>query len=89
MQSKNNSLVNSIEENYPDKPGAYSVYFEVHLERDDFGKDRKKHDAICNQQLVAHLEMLNAEGVELCEIAKNAALQKLLKKIYKSLHIRI
>ncbi|MGC1181386.1 ankyrin repeat domain-containing protein, partial [Legionella sp.] len=78
MQSKNENLDNRMYEN--DKPRDYHVYFEMRLDEDDFGKDRKEHNTICNQQLLAHLEKLSVQGIELYETVSNAALMKEIKE---------
>ncbi len=64
---------------YPIMPRAYSIYFEVHLLKYDFGKRRGKHNAICNQQLLSHLEVLSNEGIELSEKISNAVLIETIK----------
>ncbi|KTD26226.1 ankyrin repeat domain-containing protein, partial [Legionella maceachernii] len=79
MQSKNDGSVTPSKD-YPLKPTAYSNYFAVHLDEDDYGKSPAKHNAICNQQLLVHLEELSAEGIELCEIVSNAELINAIKK---------
>ncbi|MBA2651599.1 MAG: ankyrin repeat domain-containing protein, partial [Tatlockia sp.] len=53
---------------------AYSCYFETKLELADFGKSRKKHNRICNQQLLKQLEGLNKEGIQLCTEVTNEEL---------------
>ncbi|MBA2710760.1 MAG: HNH endonuclease [Tatlockia sp.] len=80
MQPKIEILDKRIQENYPSLPLAYSNYFEVPLNREDFGKRRQKHNAICNQQLFAHLEALSKEGIELSEEVSNATLMEAIKR---------
>lgn len=75
MQSKIEQTIDSLEttsiKSVSSKKIAYSNYFEVRLNKEDFGKDRKKHNQICNQVLLKHLEALNQEGIQLCDWVSN------------------
>ena len=77
MQSKNENLVNPIQKH--DDIEGYRIYFEIRLDENEFGVDREKHNAICNQQLLAHLEKLSAEGIALSETVSNSELMDEIK----------
>ncbi|HHF7349549.1 TPA: hypothetical protein ACPSKE_002758 [Legionella feeleii] len=59
---------------------AYPVYFSLQLEEDEFGKGRDPHNAICNPHLLAQLEHMEEEGLQLFEHVSNASLIANIKK---------
>lgn len=59
---------------------AYPVYFSLQLEEEEFGKGRDPHNAICNPHLLAQLEHMEEEGLQLFEHVSNASLIANIKK---------
>ena len=62
---------------------AYSCYFEAQLDFKNFGKNRKKHNIICNQQLLKQLEEFTKEGIQFFLEATN---EELINNICLSPH---
>ena len=53
---------------------AYSCYFEVQLEKADFGKSDSEHFKICNNHLLEQLKKFEAEGIQLYPTVSNTCL---------------
>lgn len=43
---------------------AYSCYFEVQLDEDNFGLSREDHFKICNSELLIHIKNFEIEGIQ-------------------------
>ena len=59
---------------------AYSCYFEFQLDESEFGRSRKDHNIICNEQLLVKFNKLEIECVQLYEEVSNSLLIEQINK---------